>query len=155
MASEYEHGYDVPKWWLDELRSAMGLNAGQEKTWDRAELAARASAEHGRATPWDTSRITRLLQNRNVTLELVIAVSKAVGISPPVFEARTKAEADAMLQTSRRFDGANPESSARVSRVAQQLDAAVKGQKDQSGDVLWKDEGSPRSPRTRRASTRR
>jgi len=158
---EYDPAYDPPNWWLDELRRVLGLGSGV-KTWERVDLAEHASSLAGRK--WDGTRITKLLKRQNPTMVLVQAISAAASITPPIFEARSKEEAEDFLRIRRQHDARadgeiNPETLSKVSRIAQRLEHTVAevtaSMHDQTDALNSKDERSPRGRGHRRASDRR
>src|SRR5262245_61549005 len=96
----YERSYTPPPWWLAELRQAI-----ESVGWTHAGVAAAASKAAGRDPPWDGSRVTKFLQGKNQTLELTLALADAVGIAPPVFEARSKSDAEEFRKLQRKLEG--------------------------------------------------
>lgn len=145
--AEYDRSYSCPMWWIEELGRVISI-----ESWDHATLARRAREIDGRGKSWGPDRISKMRTGANVTLELVLAVSKAVGLPPPFFEATSMDEARAFERFRRRLDAdLTADQNARNAAVAQALDAAVQDAKDQTQPVVSRDEGSPRDPRTRRA----
>jgi hypothetical protein len=153
MAS-YDPGYKPPKWWLDKAEAIIKAN------WDgrRDELAKRAKDASGTDKNWDGTRITKWLGGANGTLKLAIGVARVIGLPPPVFEARSWPEADALQQRAKSFDPVekpNPDPVPKITQVAQTLESAIEAARDQTQPLRSRNEGSPRGLGHRRASTRR
>lgn len=147
MAS-YDRSYTAPKWWLDELGRVMRQN-----DWDNPAVIREAKRIDGRGKSWGPDRISKMFNGENATLELVLAISSAVDIPAPFFEASSVDEAREFQQFRRRRQvvAVNPDQRARLHAVDQVLEAAVNDAKDQTRPVESPNEGSPRDPRTRRA----
>jgi hypothetical protein len=150
----YDRGFEPPGWWLELLSKAM-----RELDLDNADVARLARVVDGREKKWGPDRITKLRGEFNGTIRLVQAVSKAVAIPSPVVTPDSAEDAEALDRWLRSRQSttaaANPDQQSRERAVAQALDSAVKQAEDQTRPVASTDEGSPRGPRTRRASRSR
>lgn len=144
--ADYNKGIDVPEWWL--LQAAPRIKA----KWTHAKLAKQASDLAGRETPWGGDRITKLLENTNATLELVNAVSDAIGLARPVFIARHEPEAKELMATAKTFDvvGIRAAAVPKVAAALQRVEAMAKDRSDQTKPVDSENERNPRGPGARR-----
>lgn len=148
MAS-YDDSISPPDWWFELLETAI-----EDSTLNLKQIAQLANAHDGRADRWDGPNITKLRNRHNMTTQLVLAVSSALSIVPPVFLPADRDEAEAMrtwLAGRRQPASVGSGSRARTHGASQALAAAVNAATDQTGTVPLASEGSPRSPRTRRA----
>lgn len=143
----------LPKWWTEIVWPLL-----EQENYRK--LAARASEIAGRESPWGGDAITKFRQGSAVTRELTNAISAALGVAIPFWEAETETEAlEFALVRARRtqvvVEKATPDKRDRRNRVAAALEDAVDAKKDQTGSVAWTNERSPRGSGPRRASGRR
>lgn len=153
--AEYDQSFRPPPWWflkLDEAKTDLDLSDGEVIAAAR-ELDARES--DGDTKRWDASRMSKMRTEGKATIQLVVAISLAMKIPAPVVVPKNGVEAEAIdrwLADYRRKHGQVQSGSvAKVATISQVLDAAVKAKTDQTPPLPSPDEGSPRSPRTRRA----
>lgn len=149
----YDKGYEPPAWWLDRLTDALA-----DLGWDNSDLAREARDIDGRGKAWGADRISKMRSERKGTFQLVAAVSEATNIPPPVVEAVSIDEADALrswIYAYRRKSQHTADIEPRREAVAQALDAAVKDAADQMSDVASKSEGRNRGTRAGRPARSR
>lgn len=147
----YDNSYNPPDWWLERLAEVM-----TEQGWDDSDVMLEARNIDGRERRWDSSRLSKMRSRKSKgTIQMVVAISKAARIPSPVFEAADLADAEAIDRWLSTRPAASAKPLPRRAAALQALDATVEAAKDQTRAVNSKDEGSPRDPRTRRASGRR
>lgn len=150
--AEYDDSYKPPDWWLGELAKAM-----TDLDWGDGEVIKQAREIDGRNKSWGPDRVVKLRRG-NATIQLVVAISRALDIAPPIVVARDQKEAEALrrwIVAHRPAVENHAGSGLKQARIEQALDEAVKTEKDQRGKLPSKNERSPRGLGHRRASTRR
>lgn len=159
MGRSYERSGkpELPVWW-----TSVAWKRLDEDGRSYSEIAREASRIAGRESPWGGTAISKLKDGSAVTRELANALSDVLELPRPYFDARSEAEARAMMAAQNLHDSLsstgsapNPDTISRRSRVASALESAVEDARSQKRDVVWRDEGSPRSPGSRRAPARR
>lgn len=148
MAS-YANSFTPPEWWVTELERIAKVDRLNDRMLaDRANIEAPGNG-------WDRTRLHKMRSGTiGWTMPIVRALSCALKIPSPVVVPHDLEEAQALerwLHERRVSTKIRSEKSERTHTVAQALDAAVKDAKDQTLLVDSVGEGSPRSPRTRRA----
>jgi len=146
---EYDPGYQPPGWWQDEAKRII------ETDWKgrRAELGAQAAKAVGRNAPWDATRITKFIAGDNQTLKMTLGIAAAIGLPPPIIEARTMAEAQGLQQKAKTFDSlrkSNPDLQGKVEAAVQGAEAVAKEKNDQRRPVQSAHERRTGSGGTRR-----
>lgn len=142
----YDNSYDPPDWWLEQLAVVM-----REQGWDDSDVIKMAREADGRERRWGPDRISKMRSRRSKgTIQMIVAISKAIKIPSPVIEAKDQADAaaiDRWLSTRRPPSTEEPQ---RKVAVLQALDSVVSDAKDQTKAVPSEDEGRLGSGRTRR-----
>lgn len=154
---KYDDGFAPPGWWLEEFDRVRE----KELDWTDRDVVRKANEianTLGWQKKWGPDRIVKM-RGGSATLKLVVAVSKATGVAPPVLIAESLADA-AQLDRWRKLHPAPVEktqsgSGVKEAEIEQALVGAVKAAKDQTRAVPSRNEGSPRGLGHRRASTRR
>jgi hypothetical protein len=152
-ADERDKSVDLPSWWLEKVRGIVDDRKALNRE-SLGELARNLSEAVGRADPWDHSKVSRFLRNKNTTVPMAEAFSKLFVIPRPFFVAQSEDEAVAHEQVSRRYEGKqlNPDQKRRLVTVDQIADAAHDEAKGQTRGISSKDEGATRGRRTGRAA---
>lgn len=99
-ASPERTRHDLPKWWTDLAWPLL-----EKKETNYADVAAMASKYAGRKSPWGGTAITKFKQGTaGRTRELANAISHALKIPQPYFEARSPKESRAITELMSAFD---------------------------------------------------
>lgn len=94
----------LPDWWFDELRAKVA-----DDKIEKTQLGKELSALVGRARNWDHKAVDRFLKNDVTTHEMMVAfLRRYPSLMQPVFVARSRLDAERMLDVLRRGDP-NPE----------------------------------------------
>lgn len=151
MTKTYDDSFHPPDWWflaLDRVQAPID-QGGQG--WSDPHVIKLARLVDGRGK-WGPDRLSKIRKGRGGTIQLIVAISHAVNIPPPVVIPGDAAEAAALKTW---IDGRRLESGkkdARRSSVLQALETVVESSQDQTVTIESDDERSSRGRGRRRAS---